>query len=100
MATQSYRDPTTGEIVEQHGNRHGAAFVLRHYPPNEDDVTPSDTTTFEPSMVQSIDGGDVTYVTAGGQERTRTLEAGEWIPAMVVQVKATGTDSAELVRVW
>lgn len=100
MATQSYRDPTTGEIVEQHGTPFGAAHAMTQFPPNEDDVTPSDTATFQPSMVQSLDGGDVAYVTAGGQERTRTLGAGEWIPAMVVQVKATGTTATELVRVW
>lgn len=92
-------DVDTAEVV-QRGTPFGAAHAMTQFPPNEDDVTPSDTATFQPSMVQSLDGGDVTYVTAGGQERTRTLEAGEWIPAMVVQVKATGTDSAELVRVW
>lgn len=102
--------PAVGIATDRDGNKkpvhqavsQGGATVTM-FPANEDDITPDDDVDLDPPC-QAVrcegDAGDIVYVTVGGQERTKTVAAGDWLPVQVRQVKATGTTATGLVGFW
>lgn len=71
-------------------------------PDNLEAITPADGTTavFAPSDVYVVTGGDVCYITAGGQTVTVTVGDTMFLPARAVRVKSTGTTATGLWRAW
>jgi hypothetical protein len=64
-------------------------------------VTPSDTVTFEPSIIFVGGVGNVTVRTAQGSTVLFfSVPGGTVIPVQVIQVRATGTNASNLVRIF
>lgn len=64
-------------------------------------VTPSDTATFDPSVVYVGGGGNAKITTAQGTDLTfYGLQPGGVIPVRVKRVWATGTTATNLTRVY
>ena len=71
------------------------------FPSDAAAVTKSDVTVFDkPSVVFVGTAGTATVVTEAGSTVAFKVPAGGVIPVMVVQVKSTGTDAADMVRVF
>lgn len=63
-------------------------------------LTPSDTTTFTPSVLYIGGAGNVKVVTAAGNTRTFAVTAGQTLGCMVTKVFQTDTTATLLVRYW
>ena len=70
------------------------------YPGNAAAVTKSDTTVFNASHIYVGTAGTVTVVTEKGQTVAFKVPAGGVVPVVCVQVLSTGTDAADMVRVY
>jgi hypothetical protein len=71
------------------------------FPGDAASVTPSDTVTFEPSIIFVGGLGNVTVKTAQGSTVLFfSVPGGTVIPVQVIQVLATGTNASNLVRIF
>lgn len=71
------------------------------FPEDAAAVTPSDTTTFEPSVVYVGGDGNVKVTTAQGTDITfNGMYAGGVIPVRVKRVWATDTTATNMLRVF
>lgn len=62
-------------------------------------VTPSDTATFAPSIVQCGGAGTVNITDAFGVDTQYTVAAGGVVPVLCTKVRTGGTATA-IVRSW
>lgn len=87
MATNT--DPLTGQKIEE-----GAGHV--NASPNIVEVTPSDSTTYDPPLLGLRVGttaGDIKLVSNGNTVTVPSVQVGETIPGSITKVFATDTDA-------
>jgi hypothetical protein len=80
----------------------GANTVIRDtvtQPERAAAVTPSDSTTFEPSTLYVAGTGAISVETPGGDVVLFSGVVG-WFPVKVVKVRATGTTATGIVRLF
>lgn len=71
-------------------------------PDNIEAVTPADGTTaaFAPSDIYIETGGDVCFISVGGQTVTVAVADTSYLPARAVRIKSTDTTATGIFRVW
>lgn len=83
------------------GQRTNPSPTFPMFPGSAAAVTPSDSTTFAPSVVYVGGAGNVQVTTAQGDQVVFSgLSAGQSIPVQVIKVWATSTTATSLIRIY